>query len=264
MLTTGVDDMPQEILNLPSPPADLRVAYGEERSQFIDFRFPTTHAAAAIIIMIHGGFWRQEHDLAHAGHLCAALTACGLATANIEYRRVGEPDGGWPGTFDDVETAIHAVQKRNGNDKPAVVVGHSAGGHLALWAVTRQLDLAAVVALAPVACLQTAWQQRLGDGAVANLLGGAPDAVPDRYLFASPSEHNTRTRRVLIHGTADDVVPLSISQDYVRERAAESDAIRLIELPGADHFDVIDPRSAPGRTVIAEIRRMADASSYYL
>ena len=255
--------MPQEILNLPSPLADLRVAYGAERSQFIDFRFPASHAADAIVIMIHGGFWRQKHDLAHAGHLCAALTACGLTTANIEYRRVGEPGGGWPGTFDDVQSAIQSVRTHhgNGNDKPAVVVGHSAGGHLALWAATQQQDLAAVVALAPVACLRTAWQQRLGDGAVADFLGGAPDAVPDRYHFACASEHSTRTRRVLIHGTADDVVPLSISRDYVRARAAESEAIKLIELPGADHFDVIDPRSAPGAIVVREIRNLADASS---
>lgn len=256
--------MPQDILSLPSPPADLRVTYGEERSQFIDFRFPASKAAAASVIMIHGGFWRQKYDLAHAGHLCAALTACGLTTANIEYRRVGEPGGGWPGTFDDIQAALHSVRRRHGNDKPALVVGHSAGGHLGLWAATRQQDLAAVVALAPVACLRTAWQLRLGDGAVADLLGGAPDAVPDRYLFASPSEHGTRTRRVLIHGTADDIVPLSISQDYARARAAESDAIRLIELPGVDHFDLIDPRSTSGRTVVAEIRRMADESSYYL
>lgn len=251
--------MPQEILSLPPPPAHLRVAYGKEKSQFIDFRFPVSHAAAAIVIMIHGGFWRQRYDLAHAGHLCAAITACGLTTANIEYRRVGEPGGGWPGTFDDIQAAIDSVQRHQGNDKRVLVVGHSAGGHLALWAATRRQDLAAVIALAPVACLRTAWQQRLGDGAVEDFLGGPPDAVPDRYLFACPSQHRTRVPRVLIHGTADDIVPLNVSRDYLTARAVDSDGVRLIELPGADHFDVIDPRSTSWKTVLAEIKNTADA-----
>ena len=251
--------MPHEILSLPPPSAHLRVAYGKERSQFVDFRFPASNVAAAIVIMIHGGFWRQRYDLAHAGHLCAAVTACGLTTANVEYRRVGEPGGGWPGTFDDIQAALHSAQKHHGNDKPALVVGHSAGGHLGLWGATRRQDLAAVIALAPVACLRTAWQQRLGDGAVADLLGGPPDVVPDRYLFACPSQHGTRVPRVLIHGTADDIVPLNVSQDYLTARSAESDVVRFIELPGTDHFDLIDLRSPSGRMVLAEIKKMADA-----
>src|SRR5215471_17396776 len=106
--------MPEDILSLPSPPADLRVTYGKERSQFVDFRFPVSNTADAIVIMIHGGFWRQKYDLAHADHLCAAITACGLTTANIEYRRVGEPGGGWPGTFGDIQAALHTAQAHHG------------------------------------------------------------------------------------------------------------------------------------------------------
>jgi len=253
--------MSQEILSLPSPPADLRVAYGNERSQFIDFRSPVSNAAGAAVVMIHGGFWRQRYDLEHAGHLCAAITASGFTTANIEYRRVGEPGGGWPGTFEDIEAALHSAQRHHGNGKPTVVVGHSAGGHLALWAATRPLNLAAVIALAPVACLRTAWQQRLGDGAVADFLGGSPDDLPDRYFFACPSRHSTRVPRVLIHGTADDIVPLNVSQDYLTGRSAESGLVRLVELSGADHFDLIDPRSASWKIVLAEIKNAAGAGS---
>lgn len=249
--------MPEEILSLPPPAADLRVLYGNERSQFIDFRFPVSTAAAAIVIMIHGGFWRQRYDLANAGHLCAAVTTCGFTTANIEYRRVGEPGGGWPGTFDDIEAAIEKARTHHGPNKPAVVIGHSAGGHLALWAATRQQDLAGVIALAPVACLRTAWQQRLGDGAVANFLGGDPDLVSDRYQFACPSRHPTPVPRVLIHGTADDIVPLNVSQDYMTARSSDASLVRLIELEGADHFDVIDPRSTAWRTVLAETKKAA-------
>jgi acetyl esterase/lipase len=250
--------MPDDILSIPPPPADLRATYGKESSQFVDFRFPASNPAAAIVIMIHGGFWRQRYDLAHAGHLCAALTADGLTTANIEYRRVGEPGGGWPGMFDDIQAALESVRMRHGGDKPVVVVGHSAGGHLSLLTATQQQGLAGVVALAPVACLRTAWQQRLGDGAVAELLGGPPEAVPERYVFACPSLHRARAPRVLIHGTADDIVPLKVSHDYLTARSAESDVVRLVELPGADHFDLIDPRSASWGTVVTEIKNMAD------
>ncbi len=257
----SIDDMPQEILSLPPPPADLRIPYGAEKNQFIDFRFPVCNTAVALVVMIHGGFWRQRYDLTHAGHLCAAVTASGLTTANIEYRRIGEPGGGWPGTFDDIQAALQRAQRRHGNNKPALVVGHSAGGHLGLWVATRDQDLAAIIALAPVSCLRTAWRRRLGDGAVADLLGGSPDDVPDRYLFGCPSQQSTRVPRILIHGTGDDIVPLDLSREYLTARTVESDMVRLIELPGADHFDLIDPRSASWRTVLTEIKNAANASS---
>jgi acetyl esterase/lipase len=253
--------MPQDILSLASPAADHRVAYGKESSQFIDLRFPGSHAAAVLVIMIHGGFWRHRYDLTHAGHLCGAITASGFTTANIEYRRVGEPGGGWRGTFDDALAAIHKARSHHGNDKPAVVIGHSAGGHLALWAATRVHDLAAAIALAPVAVLRTAWQLKLGDGAVEDFLGGAPDTVPDRYLWACPSLHGTRVPRVLIHGTLDDVVPLSLSREYLTARSVESDVVKLIELPGSDHFDVIDPRSAAWGSVVGVIKNLVDSGS---
>jgi acetyl esterase/lipase len=245
--------MPEQILSLASPPADLRVAYGKESSQFIDFRFPASDAGTALVIMVHGGFWRQKYDLAHAGHLCAAVTACGLTTANIEYRRVGEPGGGWPGTFEDVPAALRTARTHSGNRKPTLVMGHSAGGHLALWAATQQQDLNAVIALAPVACLRRAWELGLGDGAVSDLLGGPPDVVPDRYLLACPSKQSTRVPRILIHGTDDDIVPLSVSEDYLAARSVESDVVRFIKVHRADHFDLIDPRSGSWNRVIAEI-----------
>lgn len=253
--------MPKEILSLPSPSADLRLPYGKERSQFIDFRFPASNATGSLVIMIHGGFWRQKYDLEHAGHLCSAITACGLTTANIEYRRVGELGGGWPGVFDDIQAAIRTAQAHHGRGKQAVVVGHSAGGHLALWAAAQALDLAGVIALAPVACLRTAWQQRLGNGAVEDFLEGSPDTVPDRYLFACPSQHGSQALRVLIHGTADDVVPLQMSKEYLIARSVESGLIRLVELSGVDHFDLIDPRSDSWKTVHAEIKNAAGAGS---
>jgi acetyl esterase/lipase len=211
----------------------VRHYYGQQESQFVDFRRPAQGTGRPLIVNIHGGFWRVRYDLRHAEPLCEALAAAGFATANIEYRRVGEPGGGWPGTFDDVKRAVVFAREHaprfGGDPGRTIVLGHSAGGHLALWVAAEIRDLAAVFALAPVASLH----QTLSDNAVAGLLGGGPAEVPERYTYADPARQ-TAVPRVLIHGTADDIVPIALSREY----AAPA---RLIEIPGADHFAVIDP-----------------------
>jgi acetyl esterase/lipase len=226
----------------------MRLRYGDQDSQFVDFFPPAEGAGRPLVVMIHGGFWRVRYDLLHAAPLCEAFAAAGLATANIEYRRVGEVGGGWTGTFDDVKFAVgfareHAAEF-GGDGSRTVVVGHSAGGHLALWVAAEIPDLAGVVGLAPVASLH----QTLSDNAVAGLLGGGPDEVPERYAAADPARPS-RVPRVLIHGTADDTVPIALSREY----AAPA---RIIEIPGADHFSVIDPGHAAWRVVIGEVMAM--------
>ena len=253
--------MGREILSLAAPPADLRIPYGDQPSQFIDFRYPPSPATGCTVVMVHGGFWRAAYDLLHAGHFCAALTAAGMVTANVEYRRVGEAGGGWPSTLEDVSAAVEFVRNHRGRRGRTLVAGHSAGGHLALWLAAEHQDLAGVVALAPVACLQTAWNQGLGSGAVAGFLGGPPAEVPERYALACPSQRPAVPPRTLIHGTADGIVPLSQSREYVQARAGDPGGVRLLELPGADHFDVIDPRSAAWPAVLDAIRSAASAST---
>src|SRR5437016_8647192 len=123
--------MSENILNLPPPPADARVTYGSEQNQFLDLRLPKTKAPHPLVINIHGGFWRAKYNLDHASHLCAALTVKGLATANLEYRRVGNEGGAWPGTFADIRSAYHFVlpnAERYKLNSKAIVMGHSAGG----------------------------------------------------------------------------------------------------------------------------------------
>ena len=135
--------------------------------------------------MIHGGFWRARYDLEHIGHLCQALAGAGVATWSVEYRRVGDRGGGWPGTFRDVERGaryLFEIASEYGIDPGRVIVlGHSAGGHLALWLAGR-LPLLAVVALAGIPDLRQAWGLRLSDRAVEGLLGGRrvrfPSATP--------------------------------------------------------------------------------------
>ena len=221
-----------EILSHPAQPADKRMTYGDAPSQFVDFRYPAD--AGPLVVMIHGGFWRARYDLTHAGHLCAALTRAGYITANLEYRRIGEPGGGWRGTLDDVEAGLEFACRHAGA-KDAIVMGHSAGGHLALWLASRSACVAGAVALAPVACLRLAYEQNLSNGAAAEL-AGSPEEFPERYAFADPCGLQASAPRILLHGTADDIVPIIHSREYVKAQGGV-----LVELAGGDHFTVIEP-----------------------
>ena len=247
----------REILDRPAPDADLRLPYGESPSQFVDFRFPARSSPPPpLVVHFHGGFWRNRFDLRHAGNLCAALTARGVATANVEYRRVGGEGGGFPGTLEDAAAAVRFARQRAagfGCSAVTVVTGHSAGGHLALWVSSLEPDLAGVVALAPVACLRTAWELGLGGGAVQEFLRVTPQQDSGRYATACPSERMAAVPRVLVHGSADDIVPLALSIEYVEARKGDSSTVRLIEVPGAGHFDVIDPESPVCGLVAKEV-----------
>jgi acetyl esterase/lipase len=179
-----------EILTLPPPPADARLSYGTDPNQFGDLRVPTTKPPFPLALNIHGGYWRAKYDLAHAGHLCAALTAKGIATWNIEYRRVGNPGGGWPGTFEDIRSAyryLPQIAKRYNFDPTKILVmGHSAGGQLALCLAAHESSLKRVISLAGVLDLQQAWEQHLSDDAVVEFLGGKPKTCPNTIAKPIP------------------------------------------------------------------------------
>src|SRR6266852_7735698 len=151
-----------DILTAPPPPADTRLRYGSDPNQFGDLRVPKSKGPFPVVMTIHGGYWRAKYDLAHTGHLCAALTAKGVATWNIEYRRVGNKGGGWPGTFEDVASAyrfLPQIAKRYNLD-PArtAIMGHSAGGQLALCLAAHEPSVKRVISLAGVADLQQAFE----------------------------------------------------------------------------------------------------------
>lgn len=197
---------------------------------------------APLVVLLHGGFWRAAYDLSLMRPLAAALATDGYAVWNVEYRRVGMPGGGWPGTLDDVGAAIDAAVAPGA---PVVLVGHSAGGHLALWAAAGR-PVAGVVSLAGVADLGAGARDRLGAGAVQELLGGGPQEVPERYAAASPRALLPLGPRILlVHGDADDAVPVSQSRDFAAAAAAAGDRVELVDLPGVDHMSLIDP-AGPG------------------
>ncbi len=204
-------------------------------------------------MVIHGGFWRVRYNLLHASHMCAALATAGLVVANLEYRRVGEPGGGWPGSLEDVYRAYDHFSNSLGTSP--VVLGHSAGGHLALrMAVDRSPE--GVLALAPVADLQMAFELNLSNGAAAAFVGGTPASAPQLLNEADPRLHASSVRRVLLHGSHDDIVPLALSESFAVARGNDQGHVSVTELQGADHFDLIDPESAFWATVVENTLRL--------
>jgi acetyl esterase/lipase len=240
--------MSAEMPEFPPPPADHRMPYGPGEFQFGELRLPRRSGPHPAALVIHGGFWRAIYGLEYIGNACAALTDAGIATWNIEYRRLGHPGGGWPGTFEDVANAAHHLQsiaaQFNLDRNRVIAIGHSAGGHLALWLGTRPKSLRAVISLAGVADLRRAWELHLSNTVVAEFLGGTPDEVPDRYEFASPIEQlPLGLPQRLFHGTADSSVPYEISQRYLQAARASGDDAELITLQDAGHFELVDPRT---------------------
>ena len=246
----------EDILSQTPNAADARISYGKDPNQFTDLRLPKSSGLLPVASVIHGGFWRSRYDLAHAGHLAAALTHAGIATLNIEYRRVGNPGGGWPGTRADVEAAFLLVsevaQKYRLDMNRVVAIGHSAGGQLALTLAAHQPALRGVVALAPVSDLRRAYDLHLSNDAVVEFLGGTPSQVPEHYAEASPIELPIAVPQVIIHGRRDDIVPVDMSRNYVEVKHKRGENVRLIERD-CGHFELIDPSSSAW----SEVKRAA-------
>jgi acetyl esterase/lipase len=262
-----------------TPPAGHRIAYGPLPEQFGELRVPSgTPGPHPVVVVIHGGWWRAMYDLTYCGHLAAALTLSGIATWNIEYRRIGSPEATWRELLTDVTSALAAltaIAPAYALDLGRIVVtGHSAGGHLAAWLAAKQthpsLDVFGegppIVGAVPVAgaldldaISELAVVDMTGGSPVHALLGGTPADVPDRYALASPARLvPVRIPVVAVHGSLDDAVPLEISQRYVSRAQAAGDAARLVVIDGADHFAPFNPVTDAGGTVRAAIRALVD------
>jgi acetyl esterase/lipase len=248
------------------PPA-RQIAYGSHPDQVGNLHLPDAAAAGPwpVVVLVHGGFWKWGWDRTLMTALARDLAGRGVAAWNVEYRRVGQEGGGWPGTLADVAAAADALADLEEVDATRVVaVGHSAGGHLALWLAGRhrlpagapgagpRVRPCGAVSQAGVSDLVRGAADRLGDGACQGLLGGEPDEVPDRYVVASPAALlPLGVPQLLVHGTDDDVVPPGQSRCYADAARAAGDAVELVELPGADHFDVIEAAHPAWAAVVA-------------
>jgi len=229
--------------------------YGEKRSQYGELFLPAGRDGPhPVAVVIHGGFWKAQYGRKLMRPLCESLRGRGWAAWNLEYRRLGRlSGGGWPRTFDDVAAGVdHLALVPAPLDLGRVVaIGHSAGGHLAAWAATRErprVALTAVVAQAGVLDLERAWEWRLSSGVVRRLLDGTPEQRPERYAAASPAARLPLGVPVLLtHGGRDDIVPPAMSEDFQRRAGADCE---LVVDANADHFSHLDPGSALWNAVV--------------
>jgi acetyl esterase/lipase len=259
-----------DILTRPAPSADHRVHYGPGQYQFGDLWLPAHTASQRfpLMVFLHGGWWQSEYDLEYAGHLCAALKSIGIAVWSIEYRRVGSTGGGWPTTFQDVAagfdyTATLAKSYPLNLDR-VVAMGHSAGGHLAFWLAGRHHipetspihDPQPKVALHGLIALAGAVDLRLtcdlsGDFTFAHdkyevysLMGGPPTEFQERYRAGNPGDLlPLNMPQILIQGSDDGQIPPQLPTRWAEIARRHGDAVTVTIVPGADHFDLVDPQS---------------------
>ena len=251
-----------DLAALPQPPADHVIAYGEAPQQLAELRLPEGPGPHPVVIVIHGGCWQTPWAVDHVRALAAALTAEGYATCCLEYRRLGDPGGGWPGTLADVARGadqLRSVAAADGLDLARVVaLGHSAGGQLALWLAARHklprgsafwtdapLALRGVVSLAGVTDLRAGAAGHVCGDAIPRLLAGGPDAQRERVTQASPIELvPLGVAQRLVCGSLDSLVPNDLSRGYAAAATRAGDPVALEVVEGVGHFELVDPASA--------------------
>ena len=266
-----------ELTSATVTPADHHIAYGESPLQFGELRLPAGSDSVPLVVLIHGGCWRSQYDVKHTAPAAAALVKEGVAVWSVEYRRIGDVGGGWPGTFDDIAHAVDhvrklAVQFPRIDTSRVVLMGHSAGGQLALWAASRKqnemtglfrsalapLKVAGVVSLAGITDLA---EYSLGPGgcnqSVAPLLGGTAQQQPQRYKAVSPKDRIPIGVPIrLVHGELDPIVPLAQSKAFLDSMRRGGDHGLLDVVPGAGHFDVLAPHADAWKTVLHAVQVM--------
>lgn len=247
----------RSVLERTGPAPARIVPYGTADHQVYEVYEPpgTPHGW---VVLVHGGFWRAEWDRTHQRPLAGALARDGYAVALVEYSRPGLPGGGWPATGEDVAAAVAAVV-RQAAGAPVVLVGHSAGGHLAVWALHRPeaRGVSGAVSLAGCLDLHLVHEHGLGDGAALNLMGVPPQEAPDTWAAADPARlGRTPYPVVVLHGDDDQRVPLAVSCSWW-ERAATPGRDRWTVLPDTGHFPVIDPEAPAYATLLASVAELS-------
>jgi acetyl esterase/lipase len=271
---------PDDLAALPSREPDRRIAYGSDASQYGELRIPAGAGPHPLVVLIHGGCFKAAYATAQPlGAMADALKADGIASWNIEYRRLGEPGGGWPGTYVDVGRAVDHVRIFAGEYHldlgRIVVVGHSAGGHLAMWTAARRrltkaselyaadpLPVRGVVDLAgPVDMTANipGYEALCRDTVITSLLGGTPASVPDRYAQVSAIKLlPLAIPQVLVLGSHEAYVPLVLVDTYVQAATQAGDQVRRILIPGAGHFEIASPLSFTWPQIKAAIGSLLD------
>jgi acetyl esterase/lipase len=256
-----------DLLARPRPAATQRIHYGDAPSQFADLWLPSGDGVHPVVVMIHGGCWRADlPGLELMAYAAEDLRQHGFAVWNVEFRRLGEPGGGYPGSFEDVASAVDWLRKLAKADRldlsNVIAVGHSAGGHLALWAAARRrlpkssplyrdnpLSIKAVVSLAGIPDLSLYRAQGppvCGGPRVIDLLVGNASRGPwDEFNDTSPAEMlPIRVPQAIISGSLDPIVPAAFGRAYAAKAAAAGDTVQEVTIGDAAHFELIDPQSS--------------------
>jgi acetyl esterase/lipase len=256
---------PNDINFLPSKPADRKIPYGKDPRQFAELRLPSGHGPFPVVIILHGGCWRSAlATIQNTEALADALRDSGYATWNIEYRSEDNEGGGWPGTFNDVAKAadlLRSISRQYHLDlKHVVAIGHSAGGHLALWLAARHslpttsllytphpLVLRGVVTLGGIPDLQAFKENGesvCGGDVVGDLLGASPETLSARYQQASPKELlPLGVTQILVYGSEDSIAPAQLGDDYSQLAKTKGDTVKVIVVKDAGHFEYLAPNS---------------------
>ena len=256
--------------------ADTQLSYGTDAEQFGDLYLPEeTDKPYPVIVLLHGGCWRAAHSLLQLGELCKSLNTLGYAVWNIEYRRLGN-GGGWPTTFKDVAKGsdyLREISKEYLLDLSKVIsMGHSAGGHLALWLATRDqlpnsselysqnpLAISGVISLAGIPDLVNGVEQNICRGACEELMGGLPEICPERYKQGSPHYFSYKDiPQIHLLGELDPIIPL----DYLRtalEQQQSTDTLKVI--PDIGHFEMVMPETSSWGYIKSSLETLNKSSS---
>lgn len=244
---------------MESAAAPRRFEYGEHPSQFAELWVPKRQIHHTVAVIIHGGFWREAYGAEYGRPLAMDLCAQGYVVWNLEYRRTNGGGGGWPETFLDIAAGIDALdpalEASDVERLPKVAIGHSAGGHLALWAAGRHLlppsapgalpsgskCLDAVISQAGVLDLAMADSMGLSNHAARLLMGCTPQQDPERWQWADPAQVvPVDIPLLMLHGTLDEDVPVKIGRDFAARAAAAGQTVEYVEFEG-DHYGLITP-----------------------
>lgn len=260
-------------MRLPNASRTLR--YGPAEGQEADLHLPAGATRPPVVCLLHGGFWRMPYGREEFDPVARDLASRGFAVWNMEYRRLGAPEGGWPGTLLDVAAGIDHLASLVAEGvrldlRRVVAVGHSAGGHLALWSSARRgkpgvlrtpvrIRPAAAAGLAAIVDLAFAFAVNAGNGAVGQMLGGSPDEQPARYAEASPiALLPLGVDQLIVHGAADEALPVEMARTYQRAAVASGDNVLYAELPRAGHMDYLDPNSEAHDTLCRWLEPFSD------
>jgi acetyl esterase/lipase len=264
----------EQVAAMTSRPPDHTIPYGTGPQQFGHLRLPKGAGPHPVVIFVHGGCYLAEYSIAHAGALEQAIADAGYAVWSLEYRRVGDPGGGWPGTFQDLASGADHLKtfaaKYSLDLTRVIAAGHSAGGNSALWLAARPripktsplwvpqpLAIRAVLALAPAGDFAEMHAKNGCGGVMGQLMGGSPASVPDRYRAASPGE----------------LAPIGVPQTYIiaaldasfrdfgrslaaRVKAAGDAPVQIVDAPAAGHFDVIAPGTSTWAIVMKALQSL--------